>query len=338
MERVKSFFNRTIIDGLSYMALGLFSTLIVGLIIETLGQSLNTYFDTSMMIEIGKLAQTLTGAGIGVAVSYGLGASPLIIFTTAVTGMYGYEQGGAVGSYLSSVFASELGRLYSGKTKIDIILSPILTLFIGAAIAKFIAPFIDAFMKALGNWIQLSTDQQPLLMGIFVSLIVGLTLSSPISSAALALMLGLSGTAAAAATIGGCCHMVGFAVTSYKDNGISGVIAHGIGTSKLQIPNYLKQPFILIPPVVASIVVAPIMTVFWPMENNAAGAGMGSSGLVGQIMTIKTMGSTTEVYLQIVFFHFLLPAVISLFVYHLLKKYHIIKDGQQTLMIGSAKK
>ncbi len=204
MERVKSFFNRTIIDGLSYMALGLFSTLIVGLIIETLGQSLNTYFDTSIMIEIGKLAQTLTGAGVGVAVSYGLGASPLIIFTTAVTGMYGYEQGGAVGSYLSSVFASELGRLYSGKTKIDIILSPILTLFIGAAIAKFIAPFIDAFMKALGNWIQLSTDQQPLLMGIFVSLIVGLTLSSPISSAALALMLGLSGTAAAAATIGGC--------------------------------------------------------------------------------------------------------------------------------------
>ncbi len=338
MERVKSFFNRTIIDGLSYMALGLFSTLIVGLIIETLGQSLNTYFDTSMMIEIGKLAQTLTGAGVGVAVSYGLGASPLIIFTTAVTGMYGYEQGGAVGSYLSSVFASELGRLYSVKTKIDIILSPILTLFIGAAIAKFISPFIDAFMKALGNWIQLSTDQQPLLMGIFVSLIVGLTLSSPISSAALALMLGLSGTAAAAATIGGCCHMVGFAVTSYKDNGISGVIAHGIGTSKLQIPNYLKQPFILIPPVVASIVVAPIMTVFWPMENNAAGAGMGSSGLVGQIMTIKTMGSTTEVYLQIAFFHFLLPAVISLFVYQLLKKYHIIKDGQQTLMIGSAKK
>ncbi|WP_239749622.1 PTS sugar transporter subunit IIC [Mammaliicoccus sp. O-M53] len=338
MEKVKSFFNRTIIDGLSYMALGLFSTLIVGLIIETLGQTLNTYFDTSIMIEIGKLAQSLTGAGVGVAVSYGIGASPLIIFTTAVTGMYGYEQGGAVGSYLASVVASELGRFYSGKTKIDIILSPILTLFIGTCIAKFIAPFIDAFMKELGSWIQLSTEQQPLLMGMFVSFLVGITLSSPISSAALALMLGLSGTAAAAATIGGCCHMIGFAVTSYKDNGISGVIAHGIGTSKLQIPNYLKQPFILIPPVIASLIVAPIMTVCWPMENNAAGAGMGSSGLVGQIMTIKTMGSSTEVWLQIAFFHFLLPAVISLFVYQILRKYHIIKDGQQTLMIGSVKK
>ncbi|GGI40445.1 PTS transporter subunit IIC [Mammaliicoccus stepanovicii] len=338
MNKVKSFFSRTIIDGLSYMALGLFSTLIVGLIIETLGHTLNTYFDTSVMIEIGKLAQKMTGAGVGVAVSYGLGASPLVIFTTAVTGMYGYEQGGAVGSYLASVFASEIGRIYSGKTKIDIILSPILTLLVGTCIAIFVAPFIDALMKALGSWIQISTEQQPIIMGMFVSGLVGLTLSSPVSSAALALMLGLSGTAAAAATIGGCCHMVGFAVTSYKDNGISGVIAHGIGTSKLQIPNYLKQPFILIPPVVASIVVAPIMTVFWPMENNAAGAGMGPSGFVGQIMTIKTMGSSTEVWLQILFFHFLLPAVVCLFVYSILKKYHVIKDGQQTLMIGSVKK
>lgn len=338
MIKIKSFFSRTIIDGLSYMALGLFSTLIVGLIIETLGRTLNTYFDTSIMIEIGKLAQSLTGAGVGVAVSYGLGASPLIIFATVVTGMYGYEQGGAVGSYLSSVFASELGKVYSGKTKIDIILSPMLTLLVGVCIAKFIAPFIDTFMKHLGNWIQMSTEQQPLLMGIFVSCLVGVTLSSPISSAALSLMLGLSGTAAAAATIGGCCHMVGFAVTGYRDNGISGIIAHGIGTSKLQISNYLKHPFILIPPVVASIVVAPIMTVFWPMENNAAGAGMGSSGFVGQIMTIQTMGSSTEVLLQILFFHFLLPAVVSLFVYHILKRYHMIKGGQQTIMIGSVKK
>lgn len=320
------------------MALGLFSTLIVGLIVETLGHSLNTYFDTSLMIEIGGLSQKLTGAGVGVAVSYGLGASPLVIFSTAVTGMYGYEQGGAVGSYLASVAASELGKIYSGKTKIDIILSPILTLFVGTCVAKFVAPFIDAIMKGLGSWIQMSTEQQPLLMGMLVSCLIGLTLSSPISSAALALMLGLSGTAAAAATIGGCCHMIGFAVTSYKDNGISGVIAHGIGTSKLQIPNYLKQPFILIPPIVASLIVAPIMTVFWPMENNSAGAGMGSSGFVGQIMTIKTMGSSPEVWMQILFFHFLLPAVISIFVYKILKRYNIIKDGQQTIMIGSGSK
>ncbi len=189
-------------------------------------------------------------------------------------------------------------------------------------------------MASIGEFITFSTAQQPLLMGILVALVFGVTLSSPVSSAALALMLNIEGTAAAAATIGCCCHMVGFAVTSYGDNGIQGLIANGIGTSKIQIPNYMRNPFILVPPVLASIITAPLMTMFWPMQNVAAGAGMGTSGFVGQIMTIKTMGSSLTTWLQIGLFHFLLPGLISYFVYRLMKNAQIIKPGDQQIMTG----
>ncbi|RXK18283.1 PTS transporter subunit IIC [Macrococcus sp. DPC7161] len=331
---MKQLLNRWFISGMSYMALGLFSSLIIGLILETIGIQLKPYFDTSILIDIGKLAKQFTGAAVGVAVAYGLGAKPMVIFSSAVTGMYGYELGGAAGTYVVSLVVSELGRLYSGKTKIDILLTPLVTLIVGAIIAKVVGPFIQTLMLKLGAFITFSVDQQPMLMGILVSLIFGLTLSSPISSAALALMLNIEGTAAAAATIGCCCHMIGFAVTGYKDNGIEGVIAHGIGTSKIQIPNYLKHPFILVPPVIASILVAPIMTVFWPMKNVAAGAGMGTSGLVGQIMTIKAMGSSMQVYLQIALFHFILPAVVCFILYRILYKAQIIKSGDQLIPTG----
>ncbi|MGV2874907.1 PTS sugar transporter subunit IIC [Macrococcus capreoli] len=331
---MKVLLKRWFVDGMSYMALGLFCSLIIGLILETLGTELKPFIDTSMLIEIGKLAKQYTGAAVGVAVAFGLGAKPMVIFSSAVTGMYGYELGGAAGTYVVSLATAELGRFYSAKTKIDIILTPLLTLIIGGLIAKLVGPFIQSFMLSLGDFITFATEQQPLLMGILVSLIFGLTLSSPISSAALALMLGINGTAAAAATIGCCCHMIGFAVTSYKDNGLQGLIAHGIGTSKIQIPNYLVRPFILVPPVIASIIVAPIMTMLWPMKNVAAGAGMGTSGFVGQIMTIKTMGSNMTTWFQIGLFHFLLPGVISYIVYIVMSRANIIKPGEQTIKTG----
>lgn len=331
---LKALLKRWFVDGMSFMALGLFCSLIIGLILETVGTELKPFLDTSLLIEIGKLAKLYTGAAVGVAVAFGLGAKPMVIFASAVTGMYGYEQGGAAGTYVVSLATAELGRFYSGKTKIDIILTPLLTLVIGAIIAKLVGPFIQAFMLSLGEFITFATDQQPLLMGILVSLIFGLTLSSPISSAALALMLGINGTAAAAATIGCCCHMIGFAVTSFKDNGIQGLIAHGIGTSKIQIPNYMLHPFILVPPVIASIIVAPIMTMLWPMKNAAAGAGMGTSGFVGQIMTIKTMGSSLTTWMQIGLFHFLLPGVISYIVYIMMSRANIIKAGEQKINTG----
>lgn len=331
---MKKYLKRWFIDGMSFMALGLFSSLIIGLILETVGTELLPYFDSSLLIDIGKLAKAYTGAAVGVSVAYGLGASPLVIFSSAVTGMYGYEHGGAAGTYIVSLVVTELGRLYSGKTKVDILLTPLLTLIIGAMIAKLVGPFIAQLMASIGEFITFSTMQQPLVMGMLVSLVFGLTLSSPISSAALALMLNIEGTAAAAATIGCCCHMIGFAVTSYGDNGAQGLIAHGIGTSKIQIPNYIRNPFILVPSVIASIITAPLMTILWPMSNVAAGAGMGTSGFVGQIMTIKTMGNSLTTWLQIGLFHFLLPALISYFVYRLMKNAHIIKPGDQQINMG----
>lgn len=332
--RLKALLKRWFVDGMSYMALGLFCSLIIGLILETVGTELKPYIDTSLLIDIGKLAKQYTGAAVGVAVAFGTGAKPMVIFASAVTGMYGYEQGGAAGTYIVALITSEFGRFYSGKTKIDIILTPLLTLIIGALIAKLVGPFIQSIMLSLGEFIGFATEQQPLLMGILVSLVFGLTLSSPISSAALALMLGINGTAAAAATIGCCCHMIGFAVTSFRDNGIQGIIAHGIGTSKVQIPNYMRHPYILVPPVIASIIVAPLMTLFWPMQNVAAGAGMGTSGFVGQIMTIKTMGNSVTTWLQIGLFHFLLPGVISYIVYILLIRTNIIRGGEQKIHTG----
>ncbi|MDJ1090655.1 PTS transporter subunit IIC [Macrococcoides caseolyticum] len=331
---MKNLLKRWFIDGMSYMALGLFCSLIIGLILETLGTELKPFFDTSLLIEIGKLAKSCTGAAVGVAVTYGLGAKPMVIFSSAVTGMYGYELGGAAGTYIVSLVTSEAGRFYSGKTKIDIILTPLLTLLIGGSVAKLIGPLIQQLMLSLGEFISFATGQQPLLMGILVSLVFGLTLSSPVSSAALALMLNINGTAAAAATIGCCCHMIGFAVTAYRDNGIQSLVAHGIGTSKIQIPNYMLRPMILIPPVIASIIIAPIMTTLWPMQNVAAGAGMGTSGFVGQIMTIKTMGSSLETWLQIGVFHFILPGVISYIIYVMLLRANIIKPGDQKISTG----
>ncbi len=331
---MKGYLKRWLIDGMSFMALGLFSSLIIGLIIETAGTELKPFFDTSLLLDIGRMAKQYTGAAVGVSVAYGLGASPLVIFSSAITGMYGYELGGAAGTYIVSLVTTELGGLYSGRTKVDILLTPLLTLLIGGFVAKLIGPFIAKLMASIGEFITFSTAQQPLLMGILVALVLGVTLSSPVSSAALALMLNIEGTAAAAATIGCCCHMVGFAVTSYGDNGIQGLIANGIGTSKIQIPNYMRNPFILVPPVLASIITAPLMTMFWPMQNVAAGAGMGTSGFVGQIMTIKTMGSSLTTWLQIGLFHFLLPGLISYFVYRLMKNAQIIKPGDQQIMTG----
>ncbi len=331
---MKGYLKRWLIDGMSFMALGLFSSLIIGLIIETAGTELKPFFDTSLLLDIGRMAKQYTGAAVGVSVAYGLGASPLVIFSSAITGMYGYELGGAAGTYIVSLVTTELGGLYSGRTKVDILLTPLLTLLIGGFVAKLIGPFIAKLMASIGEFITFSTAQQPLLMGILVALVFGVTLSSPVSSAALALMLNIEGTAAAAATIGCCCHMVGFAVTSYGDNGIQGLIANGIGTSKIQIPNYMRNPFILVPPVLASIITAPLMTMFWPMQNVAAGAGMGTSGFVGQIMTIKTMGSSLTTWLQIGLFHFLLPGLISYFVYRLMKNAQIIKPGDQQIMTG----
>ncbi|MEP9819110.1 PTS sugar transporter subunit IIC [Staphylococcus xylosus] len=335
---MKNYLHRWVIEALSFMALGLFGSLIIGLILETLGsQTLISQLNLSFLSEIGKVAMSVTGAAIGVAIAYGLGAKPLVIFSCVIVGTLGYDTfgGGAVGAYIATLIVVELSRFYAGKTKIDIIITPLLTIIVGGAIAKLFGPALNQFMTGLGKVIIVGTEQQPLIMGIVVSVIFGLALTAPISSAALALMLDLSGLAAGAATIGCASQMVGFAVNSYKDNGWSSLLSIGIGTSMLQVPNIIKNPMILLPPTLASAIVAPIMTTLFPMSNNPAGAGMGTSGFIGQIMTINTMGGSVQTWLLIAIFHILLPSCLSFMLYIFFLNKQWIKPGDQRINIAS---
>lgn len=318
------------IDALSSMALGLFSSLIIGLIIKTLGEQLRLdYF-----IHIGDLAMSLMGPAIGVAIAYGLKAPPLVIFAAVATGAAGAELGGPAGSYMAALISTEIGKLVSKETKIDIIITPFVTIFTGFTVAYVIGPSIDLLMRGLGNIIMWGTEQRPVVMGIVVAVLMGLALTAPISSAAIAFMLDLHGLAAGVATIGCSAQMIGFAISSYRENKVGGLIAIGIGTSMLQVPNIIKNPAILIPPTVAAAVVAPFGSTIWLMENNAAGAGMGTSGFVGQVMTFTTMGFHLEVLFQVLLLHFVAPAIISLLLSEYMRNRGWIKYGDMKLQLG----
>lgn len=328
---MRKWLHRWFIDGMSFMALGLFSSLIIGLIIKTVGTYVN---GLSALIDIGNFTMGLTGAAIGAAIAYGLKAPPLVLFSVLVISHGAYDLGGVAGSFVASIITIEVARLYASRTKIDIILTPFLTIIIGSFVGQLIGPIIGDFMTSIGQFIMYATEQQPFIMGMLVAVVFGIVLTAPLSSAALALMLDISGIAAGAALIGCCCHMVGLAVTGYKDNGFSGLISIGIGTSMLQVSNIILNPFIIVPPVLASAVIAPIMTVFFPMETNAAGAGMGTSGFVGQIMTIETMGASFDVFMLILVFQIVLPAVVTLLFYYVMTRLSLIKPGDQKLRIA----
>ncbi|MCP8713522.1 PTS transporter subunit IIC [Staphylococcus arlettae] len=331
---MKAYLNRWFIEALSYMTLGLFGSLIIGLLLNTIGkQTVWPQVDLSFLAQIGDVAMSMTGGAIGAAIAYGLKSKPLVIFSCVIVGTLGYDTfgGGPVGAYIATLVVVEISRFYASKTKIDIIITPLLTLIIGGAVAKFLGSALNEFMTSLGKVINIATGQQPLVMGIIVAVIFGLTLTAPISSAALALMLDLSGLAAGAATIGCSAQMVGFAVNGFKDNRWSGLISVGIGTSMLQVPNIIKNPMILLPPTLASAIVAPLMTLWFPMTNNAAGAGMGTSGLIGQIMTIHTMGSSLNTWVLILAFHIVLPIIVSYTIYSICVRRNWIKDGDHRL-------
>ena len=326
------------ITALSYMALGLFSSLIIGLIINTLGEQLEHFLGASSIseffIEMGTFAMDgkIVGGAIGIAVAYSLKAPPLVLFSTLFAGAFGYSLGGPVGAYVSVLFATEFGKIVSKETRVDIIVTPLVTIVVGYVVGKFIGPPIGAFMTGLGEIINWSTNQQPFVMGIIVSVLMGWALTAPISSAAVAIMLSLDGLAAGAAVIGCSAQMVGFAVSSYRENGVGGLIAQGIGTSMLQVANIIKRPLIMIPPTVASIVMAPIGTVWLQMTNNSSGAGMGTSGLVGQVMAFQTMGFTFPVLLQVLFVHIIGPALVSLLVSEWMRRKGLIKYGDLALV------
>lgn len=329
-KKVNISFKTYFIDAMGAMAYGLFASLLVGTILNTIGQEFNIEFLSKTLWPI---VQAATGPAIAVSIAYSLNAPDLVLFSSAVVGVAGYQLGGPIGVFISTIFAVEFGKLISKETKIDIVLTPVVTVLVGAIIATFIGPYIQAMMVAIGNAIMAATKQQPLIMGIIVSVAMGMILTLPISSAAICIMLGLSGLAGGAATVGCCANMIGFAVISYKDNGFEGLLAQGIGTSMLQMPNIIRKPVIWLPSIIASAILGPISTIIFKMENTPLGSGMGTCGFVGQIGTINAMESISKgtVVLNMVLLHFVLPAIISYVVYLILKNKGIIKDGDMKL-------
>ncbi len=327
----KRYFN----DALSAMALGLFSSLLIGLIIKTLGeQTTNLIGDnpvSAFLIETGGIAMGLMGPAIGVAVAWGLKAPPLVLFASVVTGSMGAALGGPAGAFLAAAIGAEFGKAVSKETKVDILVTPATTLIAGMISAKVFGPAIGALMTGLGKVIMAATELQPFLFGIIVAVVVGLVLTAPISSAALCIMLDLSGLAAGAATVGCAAQMIGFAVVSYKENGIGGLVAQGLGTSMLQVSNIIRNPWILLPPTLAGAIIGPLATVVFKMTNIPVGAGMGTSGLVGQIGTFTSMGFSLPVLMKVLLLHLVLPALLSILIYILLKKAGKIKEGDYKL-------
>ncbi len=325
---------------LNSMATGLFASLIIGVILEQLG----ILFHLSFFVTIGTVAKLLMGPAIGVAVAFALKAPPLVQVAAAITGALGAGTfnfvdgvilariGEPVGAFVASLLAVEVGRRIVGKTPIDILAVPALTILVGGLAGQSIAPIIAAFMAGLGSFINEATTLHPFPMGIIVSVVMGMILTLPISSAAVAISLGLSGLAAGAATVGCCCQMVGFAVSSYKENGWSGLFAQGVGTSMLQIPNIVQNPRIWIPPTLTAAILGPVATILFKMENIPVGAGMGTSGFIGQIGTITAMG--TKAWPSMIVLHFLLPALLSAAFTFLLMKVKWIKQGDMKLKVG----
>lgn len=321
------------------MALGLFSSLLIGLIIKQLGALLKI----DLLIQFGTIAQYLMGPAIGAGVAISVGASPLGVFASVVTGAIGagtisldggtvaIQIGEPVGAFVAGLIGAEFSKLIQGKTSVDIVLVPLITILTGGLTGHYIAPFIAKFMSFIGNIINLATELHPIPMGIIVSVLMGIALTLPISSAALAISLGLSGLAAGASTVGCATQMIGFAIASYKENGFGGFIAQGIGTSMLQISNIIKNPKIWIPPIIASAILGPISTTILKMESNMIGAGMGTSGLVGQFAMIDTMGGSIDVLIKILIMHFILPGILTWIISERMRKKGYIKYGDMKL-------
>lgn len=323
--------KRYFIDAMGAMAYGLFATLLVGTILKTIGEEFGISFLKDV---IWPVANQATGPAIALAIAYSLRAPQLVMFSSAVVGIAAYQLGGPLGVFIATIFAVEIGKMVAGETRIDIVITPIVTVLVGVILAQFIGPTVNQLMKWIGELIMLSTDTNPLVMGIVIAVIVGIVLTLPISSAALCLMLELDGLAAGAATIGCCAQMIGFATISFKDNGIKGLLAQGLGTSMLQMPNIYKNWRIWIPPTLASAIIGPIAIIYFNMTNSALESGMGSCGLVGQIGTfnaMKTEYSSIYILTSILGLQIIAPAILSYIFYFLMKKKQWIKDGDMKI-------
>ncbi|MCI8624020.1 MAG: PTS sugar transporter subunit IIC [Provencibacterium sp.] len=332
VEKIKRLLKRYFVDAMSAMALGLFSSLIIGLILSQLGKLPLLSFLTPLS-EVVAASSPVVGAAIGGAIAHGLKSKPLVVFSCVVAGAVGYQAGGPVGAYAAAVVGAEIGGLVAGKTGVDIVVSPIVTIVSGGLAGLWIGPYVNAFMQAFGSLVNTATELSPFPMGILVSVLVGLALTAPISSAALCIMMGLDGLAAGAATVGCCAQMVGFAVASYRENGLGGLISQGLGTSMLQFSNILRRPAIWIAPTLAGAVLGPVSTCLLKMTNTPTGAGMGTSGLVGQFGAFASMSGTAWplLLLEVALLHFLLPAALTLLFDFLLRRLGWVREGDMKI-------
>ncbi len=315
------------IDAMGAMAFGLFASLLIGTIFATLGEKSGIeVFNT-----ISQYAKGATGAALGVSIAYALKAPQLVLLSAATVGIAGNDLGGPVGAFVAAIVAVELGKMVSKETRVDILVTPGVTIISGVFMAQFVGPGVSAFMTGFGNLVKTTTMMQPFFMGILVSALIGIALTLPISSAAICIMLSLDGLAGGAATAGCCAQMIGFAVMSFRENGIGGLLAQGLGTSMLQMGNIVKNPKIWLPPTLASMVTGPVATMVFHMENIPTGAGMGTCGLVGPIGVYTAMGGGTNMWLGILLVCFLLPAVLTWVFGEALRKAGWIKDGDLKL-------
>ena len=343
-ERVKKYVQLYLVDAMSAMAQGLFASLLVGTIISTLG----TQFGLPVLVEVGNVAKSMSGPAMAVAIGYALKAPPLVLFSLTAVGTAANSLGGGGGPLavlIMAIIAAQLGKLVSKKTPVDILVTPIVTIGSGTALAYLIAPAVGSVATAFGQLIKDATVLQPFWMGIIVSVLVGIALTLPISSAALCAAFGLTGLAGGAAVAGCCAQMVGFAVISFRENRWGGLVAQGLGTSMLQVPNIVKNPRIWIAPTLAAAVTGPIATCLFGLEMNdpsgGVASGMGTCGLVGQIGVYSgwvndvATGAKAAItgfdWLGLALVCFLLPAALS-FVFDLgLRKLGWVKPGDMKL-------
>lgn len=329
---IGKWFKLYIVDALSYMAMGLFCSLILGLIIKQIALIPGMEF----LADIAALLQSapVVGGSIGLAIALGLKRDPLVTISAVAVGALGYQFGGPVGAYLASIVGVEAGSLLSKRTPVDIILTPLIAVIVGGLFAKYCCAPINEWVMSLGEVINRATMLNPFVMGIIVSVSVGAILTLPISSAALCISIGIGGLAAGAATAGCCAQMVGFAVISYRDNGIGGLISQGLGTSMLQIGNIARKPIIWLAPTLSAAILGPISTMWLKMTNNAAGAGMGTAGLVGPLGCWDTMAATTDhttLLIEIIGLYFVAPALLSLLFDFVMRRLGWVKDGDMRL-------
>ena len=356
MGTLKKYLKRYLIDAMGSMALGLFASLLIGTIFTALGMIPHLEF----LADIGKFAQGMAGPAMAVAIAYSLKAHPLVMFSAATVGYAANslgKAGGPLAVLIITIIAVEIGSLVSKKTKIDIVVTPLVTILAGCGLSILIAPHIGTLVGYVSTFIGWAALQAPFVTGLVVSVVIGIALTLPISSAAICAGLVMTGSAiaqgsseglaiAGGAAVAGCCaQMIGFAIISFKDNGWGGLVSQGIGTSMLQMPNIIKKPLIWIPPILASAITGPLATCVFNMRmyGAAINSGMGTCGMLGPIGIVLGWFMPENAYpkavtvfdwIGLILICFILPAILSWFFYLIMKKIGWIKDGDMKLDLG----